>query len=161
MFGFVTGTFVAREEVLRFGLSPEEALLLVDQIPHNEVQFSRQPYQVSESDARGLKVLHVVPNAATGQVRFKLDFEVDGIGGQPPWSDKSQSVMTSSITTPMEVVAQLGEYLVLKNLIESTVPELVGWRYTMNIAAQNNEVLPSSNKSNQYPRASGGNDVPF
>ena len=76
-------------DVIRFGLAPEEVGLLVNQLPHYKVEFSRIQTQVGGDEAYGAavssdlpeKVLTVAPGEL-GAVNFTIDFVRDGVGGQ-------------------------------------------------------------------------------
>lgn len=75
------------------------------------------------------KVLHITPGEG-GQFSFKIDFEKDGVGGQNPLS-------TGEPLGPLEVVAQLGEYVVMRELFQQSIPSLIGWDVQLNLAMQN------------------------
>ena len=124
-------------------LTVEEGGLLVNQLPMHEVEISRSgnsnqggrgggEYSLAPepeiSDAPD-KVLTVTPgDGAT--VTFTLDFVRDGVGGQlSPLEDNSRHA-------PMEVVAQAGDFEVLKRLMEASIPQLLGWNNMMDIAIE-------------------------
>jgi hypothetical protein len=77
---------------IRFALSAEEIGLLVNQLPHYKVEFSRVPSVRGDGDdAYGFavtpdtpeKVLTVEPGEL-GAVNFTIDYVKDGVGGNPP-----------------------------------------------------------------------------
>ena len=123
-------------------LTVEEVGLLVNQLPMHEVEISRSgnnqggrgggEYSLAPepeiSDAPD-KVLTVTPgDGAT--VTFALDFVRDGVGGQiSPLEENSRHA-------PMEVVAQAGDFEVLKRLMETSIPQLLGWNNMMDIAIE-------------------------
>jgi Whirly transcription factor len=80
-------------DMIRFGLSVEECGLLVNQLPHYKVEFSRAPQKLLAQTNNMMepdKVLTVEP-AELGAVDFTIDFVLNGIGGQtPPPNEGSQ-----------------------------------------------------------------------
>lgn len=72
------------------------------------------------------KVLKITPGEG-GQFAFKIDFVKDGVGGQN----------SGSGVGPLEVVAQLGEYMVMRELFQRSLPSLIGWDVQLNLAMQN------------------------
>lgn len=131
------------QEQLTMALTVEEVGLLVNQLPMHEVEISRSgnnnqggrgggEYSLAPepeiSDAPD-KVLTVTPgDGAT--VTFTLDFVRDGVGGQlSPLEENSHHA-------PMEVVAQAGDFEVLKRLMETSIPQLLGWNNMMDIAIE-------------------------
>lgn len=88
----VDGKYVWND-VLRFGLSVEECGLLVNQLPHYKVEFSRAPQKLLAQTNNMMepdKVLTVEP-AELGAVDFTIDFVLNGIRGQtPPPNEGSQ-----------------------------------------------------------------------
>jgi hypothetical protein len=127
-----TGGF-NRDEQIRFGLSPEEAGFLLHQLPDNEVEFVRRiPISEGSSGAAAAdmpeKIFRIIPGEG-GQFSFKIDFEKDGVGGQ--------TVGDGTPLGPLEVVAQLGEYMVMREIMQKSLPSLIGWDLQLNIAMQN------------------------
>lgn len=130
------------QEQLSIALTVEEVGLLVNQLPMHEVEISRSgnnqggrgggEYSLAPepeiSDAPD-KVLTATPgDGAT--VTFTLDFVRDGVGGQlSPLEENSRHA-------PMEVVAQAGDFEVLKRLMETSIPQLLGWNSMMDIGVQ-------------------------
>lgn len=145
---------VNRENQLRFGLSPEEAGLILDQIPQFPVSLSRRTSSgdyggaiSSETDDIPSKVLHVTPGAG-GVVSFKIDFELNGVGGQTPVGNSTDAA------GPLEVTAQLGEVQVMREIMRTSMPVLVGWTTMMEIALQRSCDTACSEAGN-YPNNPG------
>jgi hypothetical protein len=113
-----------RENVTRFALTPEEAGLVIARLPDNEVELSRRPGEFSTTgtfsveDQVPTKVLRVSPMEGGG-VCFRID------GGSP------------TDVGPLQVVAQRGEFVVLREIMLSSIPQLVGWSSMLEIAIQN------------------------
>jgi hypothetical protein len=155
---------INRDLQIRFGLSPEEVGFLLDQLPHNEVEFTRrlpasvdQPGQVADEIPE--KVFRVVPGEG-GQFAFRVDFEKNGVGGQSVAGE-------DTAMGPLEVVAQLGEYRVMRELMQRSIPALTGWETQLNVAMQNAVHAALSGNNNTYGSSSGssagggGEAVPF
>lgn len=121
-----------KDSQIRFGLSPEEVGFMLHQLPENEVEFVRRiPSEQPGMTAADMpeKILRITPGEG-GQFSFKIDYEKDNVGGQ--------SVGASSEPLgPLEVVAQLGEYVVIRKLLEASIPSLIGWDVQTNFAMQN------------------------
>jgi hypothetical protein len=173
-----------KESQLRFGLSAEEVGLMLDQLPANIVEFSRRPptttgyagaTQQSEFGAIAAtntntadmpdKVFRITPGEG-GSVSFLIDHELNGVSVPPPSSTASVSndyavVSASSSTTttttsgPLEVVVQLGEFAVIKELLRSSIPVLVGWNTMVEIAMQRSFESMQNGNTN-YPGGGGG-----
>lgn len=83
---YILGTISsARESKIRFGLSPEEVGLIIDQLPDHDVELARRigGYDMTTGSAAHDapdKVLRLIPGNG-GVVSFKVDFEKDGMGG--------------------------------------------------------------------------------
>ena len=75
------------------------------------------------------KILRITPGEG-GQFSFKIDYEKDSVGGQIVGG-------TAEPLGPLEVVAQLGEYVVMRKLMELSLPSLIGWDVQTNFAMQN------------------------
>lgn len=121
----------ARDRSIRFALSPEEIGFVLDQLPkQNQVVLMRRPRPTEEPGAKEAphKVLHVTPGQG-GMVSFKVDFEIDGVGGQETSSPE--------ISGPLEVVVQAGEFQVIMSLMQHSLPLLTGWSTMMEVALQN------------------------
>lgn len=80
------------------------------------------------NDSSPMKVLRIVPGSA-GQVTYKVDYELNGVGGQ--------ASPTSSETTPLSVTLQLGEQVVVSELLRTSIPTLVGWSVLGQVASDN------------------------
>ena len=118
-------------------------------------------------------MLRITPREA-GCVSFTIDFELNGVGGQspnaPPVVDGEDSVSTPerpATTTPLEVVVQLGEFQVMRELMRTSIPVLTGWSTMVDIAMQrtmdqaqqsgyNNPGAGGSGFYNSGPGAGGG-----
>jgi hypothetical protein len=104
---------------------------LLNQLPDNEVEFVRRiPAETPGTTAADMpeKVLRITPGEG-GQFAFKIDYIKDNVGGQ--------SVGGTEPLGPLEVVAQLGEYVVLRELMKISIPSLIGWDVQTNLAMQN------------------------
>jgi hypothetical protein len=116
-----------RESTTRFALTPEEAGLVIAKLPDNEVELSRRSGEfsttgtfLSVADQVPAKVLRISP-VEGGGVCFRID------GGQSSPTD----------VDPLQVVAQRGEFVVLREIMLSSIPQLVGWSRMLEIAIQN------------------------
>lgn len=92
----------AWNEAVRFGLNVEEVGLLVNQLPHYKVEYSRLPSATNrtgdaDEDFQGgaistdspEKVLTVEPGEL-GAINFTIDFVKDGVGGQSGFGDEGK-----------------------------------------------------------------------
>lgn len=129
-----------REQNMRFGLSAEEAGLILELLPENPVHLIRRPpAQNNSGDAVSYdtgevpdKVMRITPGEG-GTCSFLIDYEKDGVGGQSlTGSDGNQT------TGPLEVVAQLGEMQVIREVMRSTIPHLVGWSTMLDANVRHN-----------------------
>ena len=139
-----------REAQIRFGLSPEEVGFLLHQLPDNEVEFVRRlPADQPGTSAADMpeKILRITPGEG-GQFAFKIDYEKDSVGGQIVGG-------TTDALGPLEVVAQLGEYVVMRKLMEQSLPSLIGWDVQTNFALQNamNLALQAGVSGQSNPRS--------
>jgi hypothetical protein len=114
-----------RDSQIRFGLSPEEVGFMLHQLPENEVEFVRTTPS-DTANALPEKVFKVTPGEA-GQFSFSVDFEKAGVGGQVVGT-------ADAALGPLEVVVQLGEYQVIRELMQSSIPALTGWTTQMSLA---------------------------
>ena len=103
------------------------------------------------------KVLTVVPGEG-GTVAFTIDYAKDGVPGQTPPGTEGLPVsycmlvfyhillhfllfLTLALNyimiqiTPMKVVIQAGEFEVFKSIFQTSIPYLLGWNTTMDIAS--------------------------
>lgn len=130
---------MARDRQIRFGLSPEEIGLILDQLPNHQVELTRKlPPPTSTYGMPGAvvddepdKVLRIAPMNG-GVVSFYIDYEKEGSGGQIP--SKSEDGGTG----PLNVNVQLGEYTVMAELMRTSIPILVGWSTLVDVAMQRN-----------------------
>lgn len=128
-------------------LSVEEMGLLLSAIPTYPIEISRKvasdfsstgggggtsensttnnPYTMSTTNELFEKVLKITGDGST--VTFTVDFIKDGVQGgySPPDTENNDN---SSITMPMEVTLQAGEWEVVRILLKETIPHLLGWR---------------------------------
>jgi len=124
-----------------FSLSVEEVGLLLSRLPENSVELSHKLYGAEAGDGAGdvsgvdqlagdvvEKVLTVDP-AEGAAATFKLDYMAGGVGGQTPPG------LVDTPPTPLEVTLQAGEVEVLKSICQSSLPYLLGWNTTMDIAS--------------------------
>jgi hypothetical protein len=128
---------VNRDSQLRFGLSPEEVGLILDQIPNHPVELARRvppagenggvAYGGGSNDDMPDKVLRITPGPG-GSVSFRIDYEKDGVGGQSPAYGEEHA------SGPLEVTAQLGEVQVVREIIRTSIPALVGWTTMLEVA---------------------------
>lgn len=124
-----------REGAIRFALSAEEVGFLLNRLPEHKVEFARKvnsynaitPGQITDDQPD--KVMSISPLEG-GQFQFHIDFYKDGVGGQ--CADASSLPLG-----PIDVTAQLGEWQVLRLLMEHSIPTLLGWDTQMNLAVQN------------------------
>jgi len=155
----IPGSF-NRDRQVRFGLSPEEVGLLLDQLPQHEVEIVRRIYNsnissttTSAADNDGLmssvdggvgvgsgdnleKVMRIVPGDG-GVVSFK----VDGAGT----GDYDGNQL-------LEVDVQLGEFQVMREIMRSSLPALVGWSTQLDIAMRRSvdDVVQQQQQQGQY-----------
>lgn len=131
---FLTGT-VSRYDQLRFSLSAEESGLLIDQIPKTDVELFRIPSNSPGGNSENApeKILRVIPDIS-GQVLFRIEYTSKN-GGDGGLSSNN----IEAAPTPLEVKVQLGEYQVMKQIILSSLPTLVGWTTMMEVAVRQNE----------------------
>ena len=129
-------------EKISFALSAEELGLLVTQLPYHPVNFVREimsgqdsglnseRYNVVSDDNSVTKTLTATPIEGAS-IHFEIDYMKNGIGGQMPPPNTSESNCQSA---PMRVVVQAGEWEVLKSIAHESIPYLVGWSKLMDIA---------------------------
>ena len=104
---------------------------MLHQLPGNEVEFVRRLPAEPGATAADMseKVLRITPGEG-GQFSFSVDYEKDNVGGQIAEG-------ATQPLGPLEVVAQLGEYVVVRKLLELSIPSLIGWDIQTNYAMQN------------------------
>lgn len=136
-----TGTVTRdRDNVVRFGLSAEEMGLLLHQLPLDQtVELVRKPTSNAAGEsmyensitttltAVPHKICTITPQPADATVEWKVDFELDGVGGQ---------VMSNGMPGPLVVTMQAGEVQVVLEIMRTSLPLLVGWTSLQQIAVQ-------------------------
>jgi Whirly transcription factor len=151
---------VIREKQIRFGLSSEEVGLVLHQLPEHQVELTRQPPRNSNdfsavSQPSGVtKVLTLTPQGG-GVVTFKMQLD-DSDGSYVPHP-------TGGNARAMEVAVQLGEYQVMRHLMLSSIPVLVGWQQQVEIALQRSidSARRGPGQGHSSSNYSSMNDVPF
>lgn len=136
-----TGAGFAWNEKTLFSLSVEEVGLCLSQLPKNTVELSHATYSTAAGDDEGPssgvtqlagdaveKVLTIEPGEGD-TMTFKIDYMKDGVGGQTPPG------MEGLPSTPMEITIQAGEFEVLKSICQTSIPYILGWNTTMDIAS--------------------------
>jgi hypothetical protein len=99
---------------VRFALSPEEVGVITDQLPHHPVEFIRRMQSdQTMHDTSHNKLIRIAP-LDNATFSFVFDYEKDGVTGVGPEG-------------PYEVHLQLGEFVVLKELMRTSIPVLTGW----------------------------------
>jgi len=137
------------DDQITIALAVEEVGLLINQLPSYEVEICRDGPRPGTTEGTGNmqygmnsgaaqegggvqisdapdKVLTARPGEGA-TVSFKIDFVRDGVGGQ------ISPVDNNSHHAPLEVVVQAGEFEVLKRIMESSIPYLLGWTSMMDI----------------------------
>jgi len=137
-----TGAGFAWKDKTLFSLTVEEVGLLLSQLPKNPVDLS---HPTTYGTARGEekdpildmtqlagdsveKVVTIEPGEG-GSLTFKLDYMKDGVGGQTPPG------MEELPKTPLEITIQAGEFEVIKSVCQSSIPYILGWNTTMDVAS--------------------------
>jgi len=121
---------------------------LLHQLPDHEVEFSRKVSTYDNSSSSNIshtpgqlmdempdKVMKIQPKEG-GQFSLQVDFVKDGVGGQTNPGGAVGVGGVASPQGPLEVTAQLGEWEVIKCLMQSSIPALVGWDAQVRIAVQ-------------------------
>ena len=142
-----TGAGFAWNSKTVFSLTPEEVGLLLSQLPSNSVELTHPLFNQggghgdAGDDDDGMvggvmqtggdaveKVLSIEPGEGA-TVTFKIDYMKAGVGGQtPPGAEGFPP-------TPVEVTIQAGEFEVLKSIFQTSIPYILGWNTTMDIAS--------------------------
>ncbi|KAL3810474.1 hypothetical protein ACHAXA_010168, partial [Cyclostephanos tholiformis] len=144
-----TGSGFAWGDKTLFSLTAEEVGLLVNQLPLNAVELCHPTYGPDGGEGGGdvdgfggtmsdgmrqmggdpvEKVLSIEPGEGM-TLRFKVDYARGGVMGQiPPGFDGAP-------TTPLEVTIQLGEFEVFKSICQTSIPYILGWNSSMDIAS--------------------------
>lgn len=122
---------------------------MLDQLPHHDVEFIRSipPYSGGPAAAVGSpdKIFRASPGPG-GTVTFRVEFDQEGAADQ------------SNGEVPLEVTVQLGEFTVMKELLRTSVPILIGWSTLIEFAVQRNTAEIQG--ANDFPNA-GGSMLPF
>ncbi|KAL3787727.1 hypothetical protein HJC23_012153 [Cyclotella cryptica] len=131
------GTGYAWDNKTVFSLGAEEVGLCVSQLPGAGVELSHKSFYGSSDTEDGTKVysgemvdkvLTIEPKEGAAFL-FKIDFVKNGVGGQSP---DGMDIPTS---IPLEVTLQAGEFEVVKSIFQTSIPYLLGWNATMDLAA--------------------------
>lgn len=135
------GTGFAWNDKTLFSLTVEEVGLLLHQLPGNAVELCHPTY--GNDDVKGgdefmgvkqiggdaiEKVLTIV-SAEGATLKFTLDYMKGGVGGQTPPGNEGLP------KTPFEVTLQAGEFEVFKSIFSTSIPYLLGWNTSMDIAS--------------------------
>jgi hypothetical protein len=115
------------KEAIRYSLSVEDVGLILNALPHQEVELSS-----IDDDATGYdqgvpidRVLKLSPNSAGTSIMVSMDFMQNGA---------SMVQMPSHLIKygrpahfPLQVEMQAGEWIVVKTLLQHALPFLLGW----------------------------------
>ncbi|KAL3777965.1 hypothetical protein ACHAW5_003399 [Stephanodiscus triporus] len=142
-----TGSGYAWMEKTLFSLTAEEVGLLVGQLPGNAVELCHPTYGGVDGDVGGEgggegattgarqvggdaieKVLTIDPGEGA-TLRFRVDYMKGGVAGQAPPGVEGMP------TTPLEVTIQAGEFEVFKSICQTSIPYILGWNTSMDIAS--------------------------
>lgn len=134
-----TGAGFAWGDKTLFSLSVEEMGLLLSQLPGNEVELSHPTFSTGRGDEEpsGVqqlggdaveKVMTIVPGEGA-TLKVKVDYMQGGVGGQTPPGIEGMP------STPLEITLQAGEFEVVKSILQTSIPYLLGWNTTMDIAS--------------------------
>ena len=130
--------------------------MLLNQLKKGEaVEFTRRAYNPDDASLSYEyatpetpdKVMTVTPGEGDMH-QFKVDFVKDGVGGQ------EQMLKNVTVVGPFEVVVMPGELRVIQSIIETSLPQLVGWTMQMDVAVQR-ALLNSANDANRYGGGGG------
>lgn len=131
---------------VRFGLSPEELGVIIDQLPHYPVELIRRLQAEDGAMDATNKIIRIAPPVNNnGMVSFVFDYERDGVTGVGPEG-------------PYDVQVPLGEFRVIQELMRSSIPVVTGWSALVEHGVQSaieQALNESGNHMNQY------RDVPF
>jgi hypothetical protein len=138
-----TGSGFAWNDKTLFSLTVEEVGLLLSQLPSNAVELCHPTYGADDVEGGGdfslmgvkqlggdaiEKVLTI--NSGEGSTLiFKIDYMKGGVGGQTPPGIEGMP------TTPLDVTIQAGEFEVFKSICTTSIPYLLGWNTSMDIAS--------------------------
>lgn len=146
-----------RDNHVRFGLSVEEMGLLLHQLPLQQaVSLVRKPapseamYDSNTSTPH--KVCTITPqDNQGGMVEWKVDYEIDGVGGQHISNNATMQL-------PMAVMMQAGEVQVVLEILRHSLPVLAGWTFAQNIAMQ--KAMNEAVRGGGYGGGGGGGGPP-
>jgi hypothetical protein len=131
---------------VRFGLSPEELGVIVDQLPHHSVEFVRRLGANEATIDASNKLIRIDPpllnKANNGMFSFVFDYERDGVNGVGPQGS-------------YDVQVPLGEFTVLHELMRSSIPVVTGWSALLDCGIQSAMEQAMNEGGNDY------RDVPF
>lgn len=97
-----------------------------------------------------------------GVVSFKVGFEsADGSNSDMFGSHNHTGVSTHVDSTSMEVLVQLGEFQVMREIMRSSIPLLVGWKTMVEVAMQRNLEDVLRDQGNHALSGLSSHDVPF
>ena len=130
---------------ISFALSAEELGLLINQLPFHDVKFSRKLLSdngdgmsgkrynlVSDDDDGVFKTLTATPIEGAA-ILFEIDYKKDGVGGQSPPPGTNEHNWSHA---PLNIIIQAGEWEVLKSIATDSIPSILGWRSSMEIALE-------------------------
>lgn len=131
-----TGAGFAWQDKTMFSMSVEEVGLILSQLPENPVELSHATYKenddgsvVKQLAGDAVQKVLTVEAGEGATLKFKVDFMMGGVGGQtPPGAEGLPS-------TPVEITIQAGEFEVFKSICQTSIPYLLGWNTTMDIAS--------------------------
>ena len=115
-------------------LTPEEVGLLLSQLPHYPVSIVRRDPGTNKMEGTETvitsngdngdfsKVLTITPKESV--ISFEIDYTQRGKGGQVHGF-------------PRNIDVQLGEWEVVRSLLQESIPYLLGWRRMLEISTQN------------------------
>jgi hypothetical protein len=162
----LAGSF-SKDSNLRFALSAEEIGLIIHQLPlQQDVELIRYAsYNNSNTSFSGAvsddlpdKVLRIIPGEA-GSVSYKVSFERGGLAVDTAYENGEQVAATG----PLEVVAQLGEQVVMLELMRYSIPYLTGWStfvdMSLNRSVDDSEIVGGGSGSGSG--SGGGGYSPF
>lgn len=128
---------------ISFALQVEELGLLINQLPFHDVKFTRKlggdhgngmngkRYNVvSDNDDGVYKTLTVTPIEGAA-ILLEVDYKKDGVGGQTPPADSNEHNWSYA---PMSIILNAGEWEVVRLISQDSIPSILGWRASMDIA---------------------------
>mmetsp|Transcript_6880 Transcript_6880/g.10197 ORF Transcript_6880/g.10197 Transcript_6880/m.10197 type:complete len:295 (-) Transcript_6880:342-1226(-) len=132
------------KDQITLALTVEEVGLLIAKFPNEGmIEFSRQTAEDGVD-----KVLTIMPTEEEEEeesVEFVVDFTQNGIGGQRPVSNGREDMVG-----PFQVTVTLGEIEVIKSILKTSLPHLIGWEKMMNISTEASITQTFGNKSDKY-----------